>query len=133
MPTFNTLDELASFLPPMVVRYLSSNPEVPVEPRLEQFEAAVMFADISGFTALSEKLAQQGPQGAETLAGLLNSYFTELIGIITEQGGEVVKFAGDALLALWPSSEQEDKASGLAIATQQAAFAGLKIQQKLKD
>ena len=38
-------------------------------PGMERFPAAVLFADISGFTPLAERLAQRGPAGAEDLSG----------------------------------------------------------------
>lgn len=57
----------------------------------------------SGFTAWTEQLAEQGPEGAETLTAVLNDYFGRVIDSIEESGGDLVKFAGDALLALWPA------------------------------
>jgi hypothetical protein len=42
------------------------------EPDGEQFAAAALFADISGFTALTERLVQTGPAGIEELTDLLN-------------------------------------------------------------
>ena len=42
------------------------------------------------------------PAGVETLARILNEYFGQLIDIIHEYGGDVVKFAGDAVIAVWP-------------------------------
>src|SRR5262245_45952276 len=113
------LTELAGFLPPPVLRYLASNRQSPAAPYFERYQAAVLFADISGFTALTERLAQRGPQGTEELTGLLNAYFGQLIELISSYGGEVVKFAGDALLALWPAAEAED-GSELGEATRQA-------------
>src|SRR5574339_1064630 len=65
-------------------------------------QAAMLFADISGFTKLTEQLAERGPAGVETLARLLNEYFGLLIDIIHAYGGDVVKFAGDAVIAVWP-------------------------------
>ena len=41
-------------------------------PGAERFLAAVIFADISGFTPLAERLARRGPAGAEALSNLLN-------------------------------------------------------------
>ena len=64
-------------------------------------EAAVMFSDASGFTQLTEKLAQQ-PNGAETMCAIMNSYLTLMITTISAHGGDVVKFAGDALLVVFP-------------------------------
>ena len=60
-----------------------------------------MFADVSGFTKLSEALGEKGPQGAEELAFFLNRYMEQLVRYIARAGGDIFKFAGDAMLALW--------------------------------
>ncbi|MBM3226047.1 MAG: adenylate/guanylate cyclase domain-containing protein [Candidatus Tectomicrobia bacterium] len=75
-------------------------------PMAEQFPAAVLFADISGFTPLTEALAQHGAEGPEEMTRLLNAYFSRLITAIEAEGGEVVKFSGDALTALFPATEE---------------------------
>jgi len=96
------LDTLASYVPPIVARHFVETPLLLTEPLGERFDAVVFYADISGFTRLAEKLASHGPSGAEELVRLLNAYFSQLIEQISQHGGEVVKFAGDALLAIWP-------------------------------
>ena len=50
----------------------------------------MLSADISGFTALSERLATKGRAGAEELTDLINSCFTALIGAAERHGGEVL-------------------------------------------
>ncbi|WP_168219162.1 adenylate/guanylate cyclase domain-containing protein [Limnoglobus roseus] len=85
---------------------------------------AVLFADISGFTALSERLASKGADGVEELTQILNAYFGKLIEVIVENGGDVVKFAGDALLAFWPVQAQHE----LTGVTRAAANCGLQVQ-----
>ena len=67
-----------------------------------------LFADISGFTKLSEKFSKKGRRGPEFLAFCLNRYMELLINIIGKNGGDIFKFAGDALLVIWPSSENND-------------------------
>lgn len=62
---------------------------------------AAVFADISGFTAFTERLAARGPEGVDTLTRTLNAWFGTLIAVVESHGGEVVKFAGDGLLAVW--------------------------------
>nr|WP_246385348.1 adenylate/guanylate cyclase domain-containing protein [Armatimonas rosea] len=84
----------------------------------------VLFADISGFTAISERLAEQGSAGVEELSSLLNGYFSHLTQLVVEHGGDVVKFAGDGLLAYWP-----DQPTSLS----QAVHCGSRIQEHLRD
>lgn len=62
---------------------------------INRYLGALLFVDISGFT----KLAQNYP--IEDFKIFINLYFSEIINLIVDFGGEVVKFAGDALYALW--------------------------------
>ncbi len=61
-------------------------------------EGALLFIDISGFTALSEKLGNLGKEGTEDLSSILNRFFSEMLFIVSKYQGEVLKFGGDALL-----------------------------------
>uniref|UniRef100_A0A7S3F1Q4 Guanylate cyclase domain-containing protein n=1 Tax=Haptolina ericina TaxID=156174 RepID=A0A7S3F1Q4_9EUKA len=54
------------------------------------FQAALLFVDISGFTNLCTKL------DIDRLQAHINNYFTRLIDVVTEDQGDVVRFAGDA-------------------------------------
>jgi len=126
---------LVSYVPTLITRHLATDPTPITTPTSERFSAAVLFADISGFTALTERLAQQGPAGAEDLTQELNTYFGQLIDIIIHYGGDVVKFAGDALTAIWTTSldiekTEEESISGL---TRQAAACALAVQTALKN
>jgi class 3 adenylate cyclase/tetratricopeptide (TPR) repeat protein len=60
-------------------------------------DGSFVFADISGFTRLSEQLAELGKAGAEELTVLLNGTFESLLGVARAEGGDLVKFGGDAL------------------------------------
>jgi class 3 adenylate cyclase/tetratricopeptide (TPR) repeat protein len=119
------LIELASYVPALVARRFAERHEPLVEPESERFPAAVLFADISGFTALTERLAGSGANGVEELTELLNDCFGKLVELVGAHGGEVVKFAGDALLAIWPADDDD---SGVAA---WAARCGLAMQQSL--
>src|SRR5688572_13965978 len=101
------LETIVSYVPALSVRRFAAHPAALTGPEAERFQAAVLFADISGFTALAERLAQRGPAGAEELTRLLNDYFGQLIDLVDAHGGEVVKFAGDALLAWWPVGDED--------------------------
>jgi class 3 adenylate cyclase/tetratricopeptide (TPR) repeat protein len=93
---------LASYVPKLIQNRVIAN-SAPIEsPVAEELQAAILFADISGFTLLTERMAEKGPTGVESLARILNEYFGQLIDIIHDYGGDVVKFAGDAVIAVWP-------------------------------
>src|SRR6266545_4343971 len=93
---------LASYVPKLIQNRVIADPSPIESPVAEEFSAAILFADISGFTPLTERMAERGPSGVETLARILNEYFGQLIDIIHDYGGDVVKFAGDAVIAVWP-------------------------------
>jgi class 3 adenylate cyclase/tetratricopeptide (TPR) repeat protein len=93
---------LASYVPKLIQNRVIANPAPIESPVAEDLQAAILFADISGFTLLTERMAEKGPTGVESLARILNEYFGQLIDIIHDYGGDVVKFAGDAVIAVWP-------------------------------
>lgn len=124
------LDTFASYVPTLTLNHIAADPAPLIAPKHEQFPAAILFADISGFTALAEALGKQGPAGAEELGGILNDYFGQLTALIAEHGGDVVKFAGDALLAIWPVGADDPD---LRTATLRAAQCGLVAQKELSN
>ncbi len=76
---------------------------------------SLVSADISGFTALSERLAAYGREGAEELTLLLNQCFGGMIEIIDTYGGDVLKFGGDALLVLFEGTGHTERAAAACI------------------
>jgi class 3 adenylate cyclase len=98
----NFAEELIPYVPPLVIRRLTAISLPSTKPAAEVYSAAVLFVDIKGFSALAENLSKRGSEGAEELALLLNDCFGHLIQTIIDHGGEITKFAGDALLAIWP-------------------------------
>ena len=69
--------------------------------RHRQIDGSLVHVDISGFTAMSERLARKGKVGAEEVSMVLNNTFTELLTISADLGGDLLKFGGDALLLLF--------------------------------
>lgn len=63
--------------------------------KTERKRLTVFFSDIEGFSSLSEELE------AETLTDLLNTYFTEMIKIVTKHKGTIDKFMGDGLMVIF--------------------------------
>ena len=102
MPNLALTELLASYVPRLIQKRVIADPSPIEAPIAEEFQAALLFADISGFTLLTERMMERGPSGVETLARILNEYFGQLIDIIHDYGGDVVKFAGDAVIAVWP-------------------------------
>jgi len=98
------VDILKCYVPALIVRRLATDPSPIAEPTAERISAAVLFVDITDFTSIADRLSTDEIAGSEDLAYLLNDCFGRLINIIHSHGGEVTKFAGDALIALWPVS-----------------------------
>ncbi len=110
-----SLDSLIGYVPPNVRRRLRTGlAELPHE---ERFNGAVLIADISGFTRMTDQVVNRGPEGAETLSELLNAYFGRLIDCVAGRGGDVVSFTGDGLIAVWPQRSGETLADVLHCAT----------------
>jgi len=86
-----------------------------------------MFADVSGFTPLVESLSRQGERGPEEVQRIVNFCFGRLTAAVEEAGGDLLCFAGDAALALWPA--ESPAALGAAVA--RAAQCALAIQRRL--
>jgi adenylate cyclase len=82
------------YVSPQVVDILSQNPER-LELGGEEVEVTVLFADLAGFSALSEHLAPK------VVIHLLNEYFGALTQVILTHYGTVDKYIGDALMAFW--------------------------------
>jgi class 3 adenylate cyclase/tetratricopeptide (TPR) repeat protein len=104
------------FVASRLARAHAGDPGAPIAARVERVEGAVAFADIIGYTALTEAYAQRGPEGIEALSLLLNEFFGRLEKIVVECGGDIMSFAGDSVLALWT-----DGPGGLVDATRSAA------------
>lgn len=66
----------------------------------QSLHAAVLFVDLSGYSALTAAVLQQGG-AAHVLHNIVNQYLTVLLQIVQEYGGDVVKFAGDAVLIVF--------------------------------
>jgi adenylate cyclase len=62
----------------------------------QHIEAAIWLSDMRGFTALADRLSP------EVLVAILNRYFDCQVPAILKHGGEVLKFMGDGLLAIFP-------------------------------
>ncbi|MDQ3004071.1 MAG: adenylate/guanylate cyclase domain-containing protein, partial [Chloroflexota bacterium] len=123
------LENINSYVPVIIRQRLANSPEPLNAPEYQSLQAGVLLADISGFTRLTEELVRGGPRGVEKVSTALNDYFGRWIDIITQYGGDVVKFAGDALLAIWPADAQR---GGLRSAVLQSAACALEAHNTLR-
>ncbi len=82
-------------------------------------DGTMVFADISGFTALSERLATRGRIGTEELVETLSRVFSGMLGIAASRGGQLLKFGGDALLLLFTGPDHAKQAASAAVEMRQ--------------
>jgi len=88
-------------------------------PTIRRFRGALAFLDISGFTALSQRM------DVESLKNTINAYFSKMISVVDEYGGDVLKFAGDALFIAWPTGSS----STLLQCVQKAVAAAMRVTE----
>ena len=136
----SSLRVFASYVPAEIVLRSLANPAPPSKADREDFPAAIGFVDVSGFTALSEKLLKEyGRRSSEMLNTYINSYFDGLIDGISEFCGDVIKFAGDALQVVWrhrrPSDgiDEEAEPPSLGALVLQASRCCLSLLAKLNN
>lgn len=96
--------------------------------KVRSFEAAVMFADISGFTDLSE-LFMEVDNGASKLSMVLNFYLGIMVQEILSHNGDIIKYAGDAFIAIF----RQDKCLSMQNSVQNAVDTALIIQKNCRN
>jgi class 3 adenylate cyclase len=103
---------LERFLSPEVVEMVVANPDIRLG-GVNQ-EVTVMFADIRGFTTMSETMAPS------RVVEILNEYFTRVTDVIFDNGGTLDKYIGDAVMAVFgaPISKGNDAAAAVSSAMQ---------------
>jgi adenylate cyclase len=108
------------FLPEYVVQQILENPDSFKLGGVNQ-TLTVLFADIRGFTRLSEHAAP------ERVVQLLNNYFTAMSDVIFAHGGTLDKYLGDGLMALFgaPTASPQDACNAVA--------AAVRMQQRMEE
>lgn len=86
----------------------------------ESIRAVIWMSDLRGYSSLTDRLA-----GPDVLV-VLNEYFERLAGAVIQQGGQILKFIGDGLLAVFPIGEGDDERAA-------AAKAAAAAEQALRD
>lgn len=89
----------------------------PDGPRHWSEDGTLVFADVSGFTRLSDQLARRGHEGAEDLISTLVRIFTLLLSA-SDDGGDLIKFGGDAMAIHYSGPDHERRAAHAAMMMQ---------------
>ncbi|MDO8434490.1 MAG: adenylate/guanylate cyclase domain-containing protein [Candidatus Binatus sp.] len=87
----------------------------------DAIRAVIWFCDLRGFTTLADSMPR------ERLLALLNDYFETMVNVVTEEGGEALKFMGDAMLAIFELGATEDPADRCSAALRAAHSAAERI------
>eukprot|EP00948_MAST-09A_sp_MAST-9A-sp1_P002720 g2720.t1 len=144
--------KIEEFAPDNIIRFLNSkfaaiergdDDKVFRLPFAQKLHTVAFFADISGFTKLSEHLNRKFKSkkaknvfrmndGPEWLAHYINQYFGLLLKNIARTGGDVIKFAGDALLVCWPEYDG-DRELDMKKRIYRAVKCGLDTQNELQE
>ncbi|WP_457568294.1 CHASE2 domain-containing protein [Desulfurobacterium sp.] len=91
-----------TYVSPALLKIMVQHPEK-LKLGGEKREISVLFADIRGFTTISEKLKP------EKLVELLNLIFTPLTEVILKNSGTLDKYIGDAIMAIWNAPLNVDR------------------------
>ena len=101
-----TSELLKPYVPRLVVNWLRNTPDA----HHLALDSTLVFVDISGFTALTERLARRGKIGAELMRDTLDGVFTALLDEAYDWGAGLLKWGGDALLLLFDGPGHEARA-----------------------
>ena len=87
-------DLFGSYVPPELVEKMAENP-LQYNMVAKKAQLTVLFADIVGFTSISESLSPQ------ELTAFVNEYLSEMSATIRSHNGTLDKYIGDAIMAFW--------------------------------
>ena len=106
--------EAVTYLPASLLRASAAQAAAPPNgltlPFWHEVDGTMVMADLSGFTALSEKLAGLGDEGAERLTSIIDSFFERMLKTAAYHGGDTLTFGGDAILLLFDGLEHATRA-----------------------
>jgi class 3 adenylate cyclase len=102
---------LRPYVADLVIDWLRETPDAVYR----EVDGTLAFVDISGFTALTERLARAGAVGAEEMSDILSAVFTDLLAVAFRYGAWLVKWGGDAVLLLFEGEEHPAMACRAAV------------------
>lgn len=123
------IEPILSFAPKVLIESLThdafENLAPQKVPTSRKINGVLLFVDISGFTALANKVS------IDDLQSIINGYFDLLFQVISRYDGDIVKYAGDAFFVLW--TVDGDKSDDLSHCVVNAAACGEDLNRKCCD
>ena len=99
-------ERLRPYVASLALTWLRDTPES----TWREVDGSLVFVDISGFTRLTERLADRGKGGAEEMSDILDATFGELLWVAYAYGAQLVKWGGDAVLLLFTGDDHAARA-----------------------
>jgi class 3 adenylate cyclase/predicted ATPase len=103
-------ERLQAYVPGVLIDWIATGPVTPYR----AIDGTLVFADISGFTRLTERLARAGKVGAEEISQMLGTVFGSMLDPAYRYGADLVKWAGDAVLLLFDGAGHAARACAAA-------------------
>lgn len=119
---FEHLRTLRRMLGDYVPRFVAETPPTPGIARSAWQEGTLMFTDLAGFTNLMD--AHGDAQATDQVLNVLNTYFAQMVEIISKSGGNLLEWTGDAMLVQFPADGERNH-------TALAVRAGLRMQRAM--
>lgn len=96
---------------PRIIRKLVSEKEFNLSslPYCRTIDSGVLFTDVKGFTKMTEIVTKRGYYSVEIITEILNSYFDEMYDCIEKYDGDLIKFGGDSILAIFPGDKKSSE------------------------
>jgi adenylate cyclase len=113
-------DTISRYVSPQMCEDILNNPSL-LQLGGQRRRVTVLFADIKGFTAISEKMEP------EKVVEMLNTFFTEMVELVFQHQGALDKFLGDALMADFGVPVEIPEAASQAVAC------ALAMQRRLQE
>ncbi len=140
----SSVNQLVSYVPDIILHCCLQSVMPPLAPRFHRCSGALMLLDISGFSSLASQLAKEeslrmGPSsdgnteaaaiGAEKMRNVMDTIFACLTDVISGNGGDVIKLAGDLVICTWTRAGGQS----LATATAHAAQCAMEANERLSN
>lgn len=123
--------QFGNYISPEYVAMIVKNPEL-MKLGGERKTMSFMFADIVGFTPISESyMEKDDPEG---LVELINEFLDKMTKIVLKNGGTIDKYMGDCIMAFWNAPIDCENHAEMAVKTSiEIELLGDQLEEKMKD